>query len=168
MALHLNKLESPPCFVPSLVAVAFKCCQCIFTILLLSPHCEWCGPSFATNWIPSTQGCFVPSLVKTGPVVLQKIFKCCQCIFTISLLSPHGEGHGLSFEQTWFSPTQGCFVPSLVKIGLVVLQKSKTWKVYRLTDGQTDKQQAIRKAHLSFRIGWAKNKQKIKKYRFPC
>ena len=42
----------------------------------------------------------VPSLVKTGPVVLQKIFKCCQCIFTISLLSPHGEGHGLSFEQT--------------------------------------------------------------------
>ena len=41
---------------------------------------------------------------------------------------------GLGFEQTWFPFTQGCFVPSLVEIGPVVLEK----KMKSLqTDGQT-------------------------------
>ena len=36
---------------------------------------------------------------------------------------------------------QGCFVPSLVQIGPVVLEKKmKMWKVYRQTDGPTDRQ----------------------------
>ena len=54
-------------------------------------------------------------------------------------------------------------MPSLVEIGPVVLEKKmKMWKVYRLTDGQTDRQtddgrQVIRKAHLSFQLRWAKN-----------
>ena len=30
------------------------------------------GPSFGQTWIPFTQGCIVPSLVKIGPVVLEK------------------------------------------------------------------------------------------------
>ena len=29
-----------------------------------------------------------------------------------------------SFEQTWMSFTQGCFVPSLIEIGPVVLQNN--------------------------------------------
>ena len=38
---------------------------------------------------------------------------------------------GPSFEQTWIPFTQGCFVPSLVEIGPVVLEKKmKLWKVY--------------------------------------
>ena len=46
-----------------------------------------------------------------------------------------------SFEQTWFPNTQECFVPSLVEIDAVVLEKKmKMWKVYRQTDKQTDKQ----------------------------
>ena len=41
--------------------------------------------SFEQIYIPFTQGCFVPSLVEIGPVVLEKkIFKFRQCIFTIS------------------------------------------------------------------------------------
>ena len=73
---------------------------------------------------------------------------------------------GSSFEQTWIPFTQGCFVPSLVEIGPVVLKKKmKMWKVYRQTDGrdrQTDGQiddgrQVIRKAHLSFQLRRAKN-----------
>ena len=41
-------------------------------------------------------------------------------------------------KQTWISSTQGCFEPSLVEIGPVVLDKKlKTWKVYRWTDRQT-------------------------------
>ena len=47
------------------------------------------GSSFEETWIPFTQGCFVPSLVEIGSVVLEKkIFKFCQCISAISLSSP--------------------------------------------------------------------------------
>ena len=46
-----------------------------------------------------------------------------QCIFTILLLSPLGKERGPSFEQTWITFTQVCFVPSLVEIGSVVLEK---------------------------------------------
>ena len=85
--------------------------------------------------------------------------KFCQCNFTISPLSPLGEERGPAFEQTWIPSTQGCFVPSLVEIGQVILEKKlKMWKVYRRTDRQTtdDRQQVIRKAHLSFQLRWAK------------
>ena len=51
------------------------------------------------------------------------MFKVCQYIFTISLLSPLGKGHGHSFEQTRFPITQRCFVPSLEEMGPVVLKK---------------------------------------------
>jgi hypothetical protein len=53
----------------------------------------------------------------------RRFFKKIQCIFTLSLLSPLGEGLFPSFEQTWIPSTQGWFVPSLVKIGPVVLEK---------------------------------------------
>ena len=112
-----------------------------FRYLLLSPLRKGCGPSFDLIWIPFTQGCFLPSLVEIDPVVLEKkILKVCQCIFAISLLTPLGKGRGPSFEQTWILITQGCFVPGLVKIGPVVLEKIKMWKVYRQTDRRTDRQ----------------------------
>ena len=44
--------------------------------------------SFEQICIFFTQECFVPSLVENGPVVLEKIFKSSQCVFTISQLSP--------------------------------------------------------------------------------
>ena len=86
--------------------------------------------------------------------------------FAIFLLSPLRKGCGPLFEQTWIPITQGCFVLSLDKIGPVVLEKSKIEKVYRQTDRRTDRRtegqtndgrQAIRKAHLSFQLRWAKN-----------
>ena len=100
------------------------------------------GPAFENNWIHSTHGWFVPSLVEMGLVVLEKkILKYFQYNFTFSLLSSLEKGHGPSFEQTWIPSTQGCFVPSFVEIGPVVLEKKlKMWKVYRRTDGQTDRQ----------------------------
>ena len=64
---------------------------------------------------------------------------------------------GPSFEQTWIPFTQGYFVPSLVEIGPVVLEKKmKMWKVYRQTrtDRQTDGRRKT--AHLSFLLWWAK------------
>ena len=89
---------------------------------------------------PFTQGHFMPSLVEIGPVVLEKkIFKRCQFIFSISQLSHLWERSGHSFEQTWIPFTQEYFVPSMVEIGPVVLEKKmKMWKVYKQTDGWTD------------------------------
>ena len=59
----------------------------------------------------------------------------------------------------WTPFTLGWFVPSLVEIGPVVLEKKvKMWKVYRRTDRQTDDGRlVIRIAHLSFQLRWAKN-----------
>ena len=62
----------------------------------------------------------------------------------------------------WNPLHQGCFVPSLVEIGPVVLDKKiKLWKVYRQTDGQMDGRtddgrRAIRKTHFSFKLRWVK------------
>ena len=54
--------------------------------VIISPS-KRVGPSFEQTWIPFTQGCFVPSLVEIGPVVLEKkIFKFHQCIFAICVI----------------------------------------------------------------------------------
>ena len=42
--------------------------------------------SLEQTWKPFTKGCTVLELVEIGPVVIE-IFKFCQCIFVISLLS---------------------------------------------------------------------------------
>ena len=68
-------------------------------------------------------GYFVPSLVEIGPVVFSPFF----------LLFPIGKRHDPSIEQTWIPFTQECWMPSLVEISTVVLEKMKMWKVYQQT-----------------------------------
>ena len=81
---------------------------------------------FEHSWMSFTQGCFVPSLVEIVPVGLKKkIFKFCQCIFAISLLSHLWKRPG-SF--IWIPFTKGCFVTRLVKIDFVVLDKKNFFK----------------------------------------
>ena len=64
----------------------------------------------------------------------KKIFSFPQCISAISLIFPPEKGPGRSFEQTWIHFEQGCFVPCLVNIGPVVLEKKmKMWKIYTQT-----------------------------------
>ena len=96
---------------------------CYFAILLLSPLKKvW--PFIWTK---------LKGLVETGPVVLEKIFFV-NIFFTPLLISPLGKEHGPSYEETFIPFTQGCFVPSLVEIGPVVLEKKKMWKVYNIND----------------------------------
>ena len=77
----------------------FKFHQCIFPISLLSSLGDRHDPSFEQTQIPFSQQFFVTSLVKIDPVVLdKKIFKICQCILAILLLSTLGKGHGPLFE----------------------------------------------------------------------
>ena len=51
-----------------------------------------------------------------------------------NVFSPLGKGRGHSVEQTWIPISQGCFVPNLVEIGPVVLEKKmKMLKVNKQT-----------------------------------
>ena len=77
--------------------------------------------------------------------------------FTTLLLSPIGKGWGPSFERTWIPFSQGCFVPSLVKIGPVFLEKKmKKWKVYdNNNDDNGPQTNCDRKS--SLRLRWTKN-----------
>ena len=49
-----------------------KCLQNNFTVSLLYSLAEGHDSLFEQIWIPSTQGCLVPSFVHIGPVVLEK------------------------------------------------------------------------------------------------
>ena len=78
----------------------------------LSPLGKGCGPLFKQTWIPFTQGCFVPSWVETAPAVLEKkIFNF--RYFVIIFLWKR------ACLLIW---TKGFYVPSMVEIGLVVLE----------------------------------------------
>ena len=69
--------------------------------------------------------CFVLSLVEIGSAILEKtVFKFCYSIFVVSLLSPLGEGQDPSSFEIKLPLTDECFVPSLVEIGQVVLEKT--------------------------------------------
>ena len=113
----------------------------LFYILILllhvSPLGEGSAPSFEQTWVPSTNGWLVPSFVLVGTEVLEKsILKCFKTNFTVSLLSSLAEGHGSLFEQILIPSTKGCFMPSLVSIGQVGLEKKmKMWKIYRQIGG---------------------------------
>ena len=67
----------------------------------------------------------MPSLVEIGPVVLEKkIFGGGGLMyFSYWIISSPWKRGRASFEQTWISVTQGCFLPSLVEIDPLVLGK---------------------------------------------
>ena len=109
------------------------------------------GPFFMPN-VPC-------SLVKIGRVVLEKIFKFCQCISIISQLSPLGKGHGLSFKQTWIFFTTDVFCYVWLKLAQWFCDENvKPLQMDRWTNGRKDDRwKAIRKAHLNYQLRWAKN-----------
>ena len=74
----------------------------------------------------------MPNLFETDPVFLEKkFFKISSMYFRYFVIISPWKGRGPTFEETWIPSTQGCFVPSLVEIGPVVLEKKmKLWKVY--------------------------------------
>ena len=101
-----------------------KFLQCNFFLIISPWKSIW--PFIWTNLNPlHNQGCFEPSFVEIGPMVLEKkIFKFRQGIFPILLLSLLGKGCGPSFEQTW--------IPSLPQVSLKLAHKFVT------TDRTTD------------------------------
>ena len=110
---------------------------------------EW--SLFVKPWVPFIKGCFVSSLVEIDQVVLEEtIFKFCQFIFAISLLSPLRTGR--------------CPLPKdvLFQIWLKKAQwfLRRRWKCEKFADGRKatqtdDERHVIRKAYLSFQLRWA-------------
>ena len=119
--------------MPSLVEISpvvlekiFKYFQYNFTFLLLSSWRKLLPFKFES---PPSKDALCHVWLKLAQWFVESIN------FTISLLSPLGEGLGPSFEQTLIPSTKGCFVLCLVEIGPVVLeQKLKIKKVYRQAD----------------------------------
>ena len=67
---------------------------------LLSPLWRGPGTLFEQFRIPFTQRWFLPSLIEIGLLVLEKKnFKNFQCIFTLLLLSPLGDGQSLHLNK---------------------------------------------------------------------
>ena len=79
------------------------------------------------------------------------------------LFSP-GKWHRPSYAEAHILFTQGCFVPSLVEIGSMVLEKM--WKVYRWTDGRKDGRRTTvdQKSSPELKFKWA---NKILNNMFP-
>jgi hypothetical protein len=65
-------------------------------------------------------------LIEFGQLVLEKnlrFFSNFQCIFTLSLLSPLGEGQSSSFEETESPPPKDDLCPVWLKLAQLVLEK---------------------------------------------
>ena len=96
-ALNLNKLESPSLKdALCICSVWLKLAQWfwrrrflnffnLFRYFVIISQWKGAGPlHLEQTWIPYTQGCIVSSMVKIGPVVLEKkSFEIRQCIFSI-------------------------------------------------------------------------------------
>ena len=103
----------------------------------MSPlHLQMLCAKFGWNW-PSGSG---------QERIFANKFRQCFSLFRYYMYLPLVKG--MALLETWilFTHALGCFVPCLVEIGSIVLQKMNMWKVNRQTDSR---QEAIRKAHLS-------------------
>ena len=148
MVLHLHEVAFP---LPknALSQVWLKWKKMIFEYYKCTCYNNY-GPLFEQIVIPLEQGCFVPSLFEICPVAWRRIV-----YITCHLSSFLWKGCGPLFDQTW-SPYninfKWWFVPNLVEIGLMVLEKIERGVGMRQWRWTMNKM--IRKAHLSLRLRW--------------
>ena len=132
------------------------------------------GPFIWKTWIPFTQGCFVPSLVEIGSVVLKKkIFKFVNVFSLFRNYLPFGEEMTLHLnilDSPW--PKEAL----CAKFGWKwpsgsgeEVKNRKSLQTDRRTVRQTDDgRQVIRKAYLSFKLRWAKKNRESLHPRMLC
>ena len=90
--------------------------------LLLLFYFRMEGSLFVKPWVPFTQEELCQVRLKLSQWFWRKTFlNFANTFLLFCYWNPFKKGHGLSFQQTWISFTQKCFVSSLVAIGTVVL-----------------------------------------------
>ena len=126
MTIHWNKLESsiPKDVFGQVWLKLANFINVIFAISILAPLGKGCGSSFNKLESSSSSDAFC-NVCWIGPVVLEKKMYFCyfNIIFPLKRVRP--------FIWIYLIPfTQWCFVPDLIEIGPVVLEKkSKMWIV---------------------------------------
>ena len=126
------------------------------------------APSFEQTWFPITQGCFVPSLVEIGPVILKKIFKVRQYISLFPYYLPLEKGVALHLKKLESSSPKDALCQVWLKLAQWFLRRR--WKCenftdrrtdgWRRTNGQTDwlRTTGDQKSSLVLSARWAKNR----------
>ena len=100
--------------------------QCISLFCYYFPLKMNVDPVFEQTWIYFTHGCFMQRVVEIGWMVLQKLTIHFYYFPIISFWV-----RTLSLIWTNLNPLHPrMFVPSLLEIGPVVLEKKKMWKVF--------------------------------------
>ena len=134
-----------------------------FTFPQLISLWKWRGSSFEKKQqleFPSPKDVLCQVWMKLAQWFWSRFFKAAILFYYFPIISHLGRAW--LFNWTDLNPLhQGILCAKFGWNWLVVLEKKmKMWKVYRLTDRQTDDgRQVIRKAHLSFQLRWAKNEK---------
>jgi hypothetical protein len=115
-------------FMPSLIEIGLLVLEKkIFSIVAPpDPRGPWCEQF----WIYVISESFHVNMTYSGSVVLEKIFNWSHPIFALLRLSPLWRGPGPLFEKFGIPFTQGWFMPSLIEIGLLDLEK-KSFKKFQ-------------------------------------
>ena len=96
---------------------------------IVAPPDPW-GPWYEQFWIYIISESFHANMTYSGSVVLKKkIFKLTHPIFAFLRLSPLWRGPGPLFEQFRIPFTQEWFMPSLIEVGQLVLEKKILKKI---------------------------------------
>ena len=116
----------------------------VFSLFLSYLPLEKSGPFIWTNLNPLHLSMLCAKFDWNWPSGFGEDFLNLSMYFCYIVIISPWKGWTLSYEQTWIPFTQGCFVPSLVEIGPVVLEKKmKMWKVYDNNDYDDDGQRTI-------------------------
>ena len=112
-----------------------------FRCFVIIYPCKRARPFFWTNLNPSTKDALWQVWLKLTQWFWRIRFLNFVHVFSLFRNNlPLEKDRALQLKQTRIPFNQECFVPSLVEIGSVVLEKKmKMWKVYIQTDGRTDR-----------------------------
>ena len=128
----------------------------VFSLFLSYLPLEKSGPFIWTNLNPLHLSMLCAKFDWNWPSGFGEDFLNLSMYFCYIVIIYPWKAWALSYEQTWIPFTQGCFLPSLVEIGPVVLEKKmKMWKVYDNNDNDDDGQRT-NFDQKSLRLMWAK------------
>ena len=144
----------------------FKISSMSFHYFVIISPWERAGPFIWTKReSPSPKDALCQVLLKLAQWFWRRWWKCEKLTMTTTTTTDNGQIliRKASLEQTWIPFTQWCFVLNLNEIRLVVPKKKmKMWKVYRLTNRQTDRQTTDDR--WSENLTWAFSSGELKSY----